>query len=106
MNRPGSRPGLLFQLVVPATAVFVVTVLSLIAVLFSDPRAPLAQLLDRHGNQLLLAELVVVLLLALVAMAVDRWRTLQAAKPGLVPVVDAETDQSPPGLTAQDTLRG
>ena len=97
MQRPGSRPGLLFQLVVPATAVFVVTVLSLIAVLFSDPRAPLARLLDRHGNQLLLAELVVVLLLAFVAMAFDRWRSLQAAKDILPPVEETASDPSSRG---------
>ena len=97
MQRPGSRPGLLFQLVVPATAVFVVTVLSLIAVLFSDPRAPLAQLLDRHGNQLLLAELVVVLLLSVVAMAVDRWRSLHAPQQIRTPVEETESDPSSRG---------
>ena len=57
MRGPGSRPSLLFQLVVPATAVFIITILSLIAVLFSDERAPLAQWLNKNGNLLLLAEL-------------------------------------------------
>ena len=61
MRGPGSKPSLLFQLVIPATAVFVITILSLIAVVFSDPRAPLAQLLNRHGNTLLVGEFVVVI---------------------------------------------
>ncbi len=84
MKGPGSKPGLLFQLVVPATAVFIITILSLIAVLFSDERAPLAQWLNRNGNTLLLAELVAVIALSILAMAVDRWKTLRslaAARP-------------------------
>lgn len=79
MRGPGSRPSLLFQLVVPATALFIITILSLIAVLFSDERAPVAQWLNRHGNTLLLVELIVVIALSLLAMAVDRWQTLRAA---------------------------
>ena len=78
MRGPGSRPSLLFQMVVPATAVFIITILSLIAVLFSDERAPLAQWLNKNGNLLLLAELVVVVVLVFAAMAVDRMQTLKS----------------------------
>jgi hypothetical protein len=67
----------LFRLVVPATSIFIVTILSLIAVLFSDERAPVARFLNRHGNTLLIVELIVVVVLSFVAMAVDRWRTLR-----------------------------
>ena len=77
MRGPGSKPSLLFQLVIPATAVFVITILSLIAVVFSDPRAPLAQLLNKHGNTLLIGEFVVVIILSILAMAVDRIQTLR-----------------------------
>jgi hypothetical protein len=80
MRGPGSKPSLLFQLVVPATAVFAVTVLSMIAIVFSDPRAPVAQWLDRHGNRLLAAEFVVVIVLSLLAMTVDRIQTLRQMK--------------------------
>lgn len=80
MRGPGSKPSLLFQLVIPATAVFVITILSLIAVVFSDPRAPLAQLLNRHGNTLLVGEFVVVIILSILAMAVDRIQTLRQIK--------------------------
>jgi hypothetical protein len=78
MRGPGSRPSLLFKLVVPATAIFAITVLALIAVVFSDPRAPVAQFLDRHGDTLLLAEFVVVIVLSLLAMTVDRIQTLRS----------------------------
>lgn len=80
MRGPGSKPSLLFKLVVPSTAIFAITVLSLIAVVFSDPRAPVAQFLDRHGNSLLMAEFVVVMVLSVLAMAVDRIQTLRANK--------------------------
>lgn len=79
MKGPGSKPSLLFQLVVPATALFIVTILSLIAVLFSDERAPVARWLNRHGNSLLAAELVVIIVLSILAMAVDRRAMLVAA---------------------------
>jgi|GEM_PF-881226 len=77
MRGPGSKPSLLFQLVVPATAIFAVTVLSMIAIIFSDPRAPVAQWLDKHGNTLLAAEFVLVIALSLLAMTVDRIQILR-----------------------------
>ena len=80
MRGPGSKPSLLFQLVIPATAVFVITIMSLIAVVFSDPRAPLAQWLNQHGNTLLIGEFFVVIFLSLLAMAVDRMQTLRQIK--------------------------
>lgn len=80
MRGPGSKPSLLFQLVIPSTAVFVITILSLIAVVFSDPRAPMARWLNQHGNKLLAGEFVVVIILSILAMAVDRIQTLRQIK--------------------------
>ena len=77
MKPPRTRPTLLFRLVVPATVIFILTVLALIASLFGDPDAPVARWLDTHGNQLLLWEFVGVIVLSFLAMAVDRWRTLR-----------------------------
>ena len=85
MRGPGSKPSLLFQLVIPATAVFVITILSLIAVVFSDPRAPVAQWLNHHGNKLLVGEFVVVIILSILAMAVDRIQTLRQIKQDSLP---------------------
>ena len=80
MRGPGSKPSLLFQLLIPSTAIFIITILSLIAVLFSDQRAPVAIFLNKHGNSLLAAEFVAVMLLSFLAMAVDRMQTLSNLK--------------------------
>lgn len=77
MRGPGSPASLLFRLVVPATAIFIVTVMSLIAVVFSDQRAPVAKFLNEYGTRLLVIEFVAVIGLSFLAMAVDRIRTLR-----------------------------
>ncbi len=77
MRGPGSKPTLFFRLVVPATSVFVITVLTLIAVLFGDERAPLPRLLNRHGNTLLVVEFVLILVLSVLAMVLDRRQILK-----------------------------
>ncbi|MDA1232801.1 MAG: hypothetical protein O2856_18690 [Planctomycetota bacterium] len=77
MRGPGAPASLLFRLIVPATAVFIVTVMSLIAVVYSDQRAPVARFLNAYGTTLLVVEFVAVMGLSLVAMTVDRIRTLR-----------------------------
>ncbi len=76
MKPSQSRPSLLFRLVIPATVIFILTILALIASLFGDPRAPVSQWLEAHGNSLLIWEFIVVLVVALLAMTIDRWRNL------------------------------
>ncbi|MEY3226144.1 MAG: hypothetical protein RLZZ536_763, partial [Planctomycetota bacterium] len=80
MRGPGSKPTLFFRLVVPATSVFVITILALIAVLFGDERAPLPRLLNRHGNTLLLVEFAAILVLSVLAMVLDRRQILRDQK--------------------------
>ena len=77
MRGPGAPASLLFKLIVPATATFIVTIMSLIAVVFSDQRAPLAKFLNEHGTRLLVVEFVAVLGLSFLAMTADRIRTLR-----------------------------
>ena len=77
MRRPGSPPTFLFRLIIPVTAVFIVTIMSMIAVVFSDERAPVAQFLNRHGNTMLLVEFIAVIIVTFLAMAYDRWQTLK-----------------------------
>jgi Na+(H+)/acetate symporter ActP len=91
MKRPGSRASLLFRLIVPATAVFIVTILSMIAALFGDPKAPVAQWLDANAGRLLLFEFIVVIVLSLLAMTFDRLRTLSEQSAAKVP--DDESQQ-------------
>lgn len=77
MKPPRTRPSLLFRLIVPVTVVFIMTVLALIASLFGNPDAPVSQWLDVWGNRLLLWEFVAVLVVSLLAMTIDRVRTLR-----------------------------
>ena len=77
MRGPGAPASLLFKLIVPATAVFIITVMSLIAVVFSDQRAPVAKFLNEYGTKLLVVEFVAVIGLSFLAMTVDRIRTLR-----------------------------
>ena len=60
---------------------FVVTIFALIAILFGDPAAPIAKLLDRYGMRLIVGEMCAILLAGTSAMTVDRWqaRTTAAA---------------------------
>ena len=79
MKRPGSPASLSFRLVVPVCALFILTVLALIASVFGDPRAPVAQWFDRHAGTLLTVEFIAIMVLALLAMAIDRIRTMKSA---------------------------
>lgn len=80
MRAPGSPPDLLFRLIVPITFVFIVTILSMIAVLFGDERAPIVRFLNRYGNMLLLVEFLAVIAVSVMAMVIDRIRTLKNAR--------------------------
>ncbi len=53
------------------------TILALIASVFGTPEAPVSKWLDRHGNQLLIWEFVCVVALTILAMTIDRVRTLR-----------------------------
>ena len=92
MKPPRTKPSLLFRLIVPATVMFIMTVLCLVASIFSDPESPQAQWIDQHADSLLLWELIVVLVLAVLAMAIDRRRTLRGLDEELRSA--AETEQT------------
>lgn len=77
MSEPTERPNLFFRLTTLAGAVFVVTILSLVASIFSDPQAPPARFLNAHGTTLILWQVGAILVLGLLAMTMDRRRTLR-----------------------------
>ena len=77
MRGPGAPASLLFKLIVPSTAIFIITIMSLIAVVFSDQQAPVAKFLNKHGTRLLMVEFAAVMGLSFLAMTLDRIRTLQ-----------------------------
>ena len=66
----------MFRLIVPVTAVFILTILALIASVFGDPDAPVSIWLDAHGNALLFWEFIAVVAMSLLAMTIDRVRML------------------------------
>lgn len=77
---PPERPNVLFRALIPAGAIFVITIFALVAVTFGDPKAPPAQFFDRYGLVLILVEVAAILVLIVSAMTVDRWQTLRGQK--------------------------
>jgi hypothetical protein len=79
-NSARSDVNFYFRLAAVAVAVFIMTILALVASLFGDPRAPLGRFLNEFGGVLIAGEVVVILVIAFLAMAVDRVRTLRKAQ--------------------------
>jgi len=79
MKRPGSPASLLFRLIVPVCAVFIVSILAMIASVFGNPEAPISKWLDRHVGTILAVEFFATIGLSVLAMFVDRIRTLRTA---------------------------
>jgi hypothetical protein len=69
---PPNRGNPFFALTAAFAALFVVTILILVATVFGDPAAPMARLIDRYGGGLLAVEVIGLLVCGFVAMAVDR----------------------------------
>lgn len=61
-----------FGMVLFSTSIFVLTILAMVAVIFSDPRAPIAKFLEAHGGRLVVAEVIVTLIVGFCALALDR----------------------------------
>lgn len=75
---PGRNP--FFPLAAISSALFIVTILALIASVFGDPQAPVAQLLDRYAGRLITCEVTLILLTGFLAMFVDRRQTKRAER--------------------------
>jgi hypothetical protein len=69
-----------FPLAAFASVLFIITILALVAGVFGDPRAPLAQLLDRYAGRLLAGEVAAILITGFLAMFVDRRQAIRAQK--------------------------
>lgn len=78
--RPRRRPAsLLFRLVVPVTFLFVFTCFLIITHdLVGDQNSTFAGILREHGTRVLAWEAAIAVLVAVVAMAVDRMKTLRS----------------------------
>lgn len=71
---------LVFYPVAAVGTVFAVTVLMTIAATFGDPRAPANQWFNRHATPLLLWETALLVVVAVLAMFIDRVRTLRRSR--------------------------
>ncbi len=88
-----SRISLLFRLTAIAAAVFIVTILALVSLIFGDTRSPAAMWLDRNAASLIAVEVIAVLALGFAAMADDRRRTLRDAGNNSHSIDDPTTDE-------------
>lgn len=66
-----------FPLAAFSAALFILTILALVASVFGDPHAPLAQLFDWYAGRLIAIEVAATLLTGFLALAVDRRQTLR-----------------------------
>ncbi len=64
-----------FPLVLISTSIFILTILAMVAVIFSDPNAPVVRFFDAHATRLIIAEVVVILIVGFLALVVDRLQT-------------------------------
>lgn len=92
MSAPSRRRNPFFALAALSSAVFIITILSLVASVFGDSRAPLARLLDRYAGRLIAAEVVAILITGFLALFVDRRQTLSVGNDS----VKVLHDQKPP----------
>ncbi|HEY4263151.1 MAG TPA: hypothetical protein VGM98_23515 [Schlesneria sp.] len=69
---------ILFQLTAVASMAFVITILATVALLLSDPVAPVNVWFNKHGTTVLIVEVVVIVIVGLAAMTADRRETLRA----------------------------
>jgi len=89
------RDRLVFYPVAVVGGLFCLTVLMTIAATFGDPQAPMARWLNRHGTPLLLWETALLVTVSVLAMVIDRVRTLQRLK---------KNRSTPAGVKTETTL--
>ena len=88
-------PRLFFQLLIPSGGLFILTVLAMVATLFSDPRTPTARFFDSYGSALIAGETLLVLVTGLLAMILDCRRTLRNQHSDRQSVDDTTGNESP-----------
>jgi hypothetical protein len=78
MKRPAEMSRVLFHLTAAMTTVFVITILTSVAVLLGDPEAPINIWFNRHSAALMAAQVVCIVVFGLAAMTADRRETLRS----------------------------
>src|SRR5262245_8703280 len=67
-----------FPLAVFCSALFIVTILAMLASVFGDERAPLARLFDQYAGRLIAGEVAAILLTGFLALLIDRRQALRS----------------------------
>jgi uncharacterized membrane protein YbhN (UPF0104 family) len=80
-----------FPLAAFCSALFIVTILAMLASVFGDERAPLAQLFDQYAGRLIAGEVAAILLTGFLALFIDRRQTLRSLN---APVDDSRTERA------------
>lgn len=70
-----------FRLAAAGSAVFVVTILAMVAAMFGDGQAPPARLLDQYSGWLIAGEVAAILVCMVLALAIDRAQIRRAMRP-------------------------
>ena len=75
-SRKGEPEQPLFKLVIVSSAAFLITVLSFTVTMLFPSESPASKFIDRNGLQMIGVEVVLIIVFGILAMAVDRRRTL------------------------------
>ena len=95
MTSSWRNSNLLFWLLIPLGGLFILTVLAMVATLFSDPRTPAARFFERYGEGLVASETLLVLVTGLLAIVLDRCRTLRYQHSDRQPIDYTTGNESP-----------
>lgn len=100
MRGPGSPASFLFRLIIPLTALFVITILALIATLFGDERAPFPHLVNEYGNLALTLEFVAIVVVTGLAIGQDQRRIREAGEQEQSTVTTAAAEEVAAAVSA------
>lgn len=78
MSEPHAPRNPFFPLAAFCSALFIVTVLAMLASVFGDERAPLARLFDQYAGRLIAVEVAASLLTGFLALLVDRRQAMRS----------------------------
>lgn len=94
-RRPAARNPF-FPMVLFSAAIFIFTILAMVAVMFGDPRAPVARFFDVHAGRLITAEVIVTLFVGFLALAVDRLQTIRRRQQSADPLPEQNPGEESP----------
>ncbi|WP_437203151.1 hypothetical protein [Planctomicrobium sp. SH664] len=84
---------LVFYPVAVVGAVFCITVLASTVSLFSDPDHPLSRWMQKYGTRALVLETILLIATALLAMTIDRFKTLKQQQLRRSPALRSPAEQ-------------